>query len=292
MSRLIDPFEQFFDLSGKVLAGGKLYFYETGSSSAAKSTFSDPGFTVENTNPVILEGDGRCPDVFGPGSYRVELKDKDDVLILTRDPVGGVGSTGFGADWLADQSYSKGDVVRDDGEYWFSLTDNNINHKPSTDDGTNWEKAVVSQASVQQALEQVVNNFPALSVSETKSNTGQIPIGALGISDIELDNRSAWDGRFYNIPEDGNYRVTGSIFIGTADGPNFPGMIVQASGSNSAVSNMSLAPGVGSNNQSFGFGQFIARLEAGDTVQIKRQSSVPSESNVSNFRLSLCINRV
>lgn len=138
MSRLINAFEQFFDTAGNPLTGGKLYFYESGSSSALKDTYSDAAETVENTNPVILDADGRCPDVFGNGSYRVILKDSSEVQILTRDPVGGSTGITFGADWNSSTVYGQSDVVRDGGKYWISRAGNNSNNRPSTDDGANW----------------------------------------------------------------------------------------------------------------------------------------------------------
>jgi len=138
MARLIDPFEQFFDASGDPLVSGKLYFYESGSSSALKDTFADSSETIANSNPVIIGGDGRAPNVFGTGSYRVILTDADSVQILQRDPVGGNTGTTFGADWNSTQIYDQNDIVRDDGSYWYSLVSNNQNNQPSIDGGANW----------------------------------------------------------------------------------------------------------------------------------------------------------
>lgn len=138
MSRLIDPFEQFFDGAGDPLIGGKLFFYESGSSTALKETYSDSGLGTPNASPVLLNGDGRCPNVFGQGSYRVILVDANDQQILLRDPVGGSDANTYGADWRFDQTYSVSDVVRDENIYWVSLTNNNLNNKPSSDGGSNW----------------------------------------------------------------------------------------------------------------------------------------------------------
>lgn len=138
MARLINPFEQFFDGGGDPLFQGKLYFYESGSSSAAKGTFADSAEAIPNSNPVILTADGRAPNIFGSGAYRVILTDKDGVQIIQRDPVGGDIGITFGADWIATQVYGSNDVVRDDGEYWVSLIPANQNIRPSTDGGSNW----------------------------------------------------------------------------------------------------------------------------------------------------------
>lgn len=138
MARLIDPFGQFFDSAGDPLGGGKLYFYESGSSSALKDIFSDASETIDAANPVILNADGRCPNVFGSGSYRVILTDSVGSQIIQRDPVGGDEGLTFGADWNAEQIYGQTDVARDGGVYWISKTNNNQNNKPSTDGGVNW----------------------------------------------------------------------------------------------------------------------------------------------------------
>ncbi len=138
MARLIDAFEQFFDSAGNPLIQGKIFFFESGSSTAAKDTFSNSDETNVNSNPVILNGDGRVPNTFGTGSYRAVVTDRDEVQILVRDPVGGGTGTTFGADWNNESFYSIGDVVRDDGRYWTSLTGNNQGNQPSTDDGSNW----------------------------------------------------------------------------------------------------------------------------------------------------------
>lgn len=86
MGRLSTIGKQFFDDNGVPLAAGKLYFYETGTTTPA-TTYSDSAESVANTNPVILSSAGRMPDVFYTGSLKIVLKDSDDVTIETRDPV-------------------------------------------------------------------------------------------------------------------------------------------------------------------------------------------------------------
>jgi hypothetical protein len=78
---------QYLDDSGKPLAGGKLHFYETGTTTEA-TTYSDEALTTANANPVILDASGRQPSVFYDGDLKVVLRDANDVLIETRDPVG------------------------------------------------------------------------------------------------------------------------------------------------------------------------------------------------------------
>ena len=86
MARLGDIGKQFFTDDGKPLAGGKLFFYDTGTTDLA-TTYSDSDQTVANANPVVLDAAGRMPDVFYTGSLKIVLTDADDVIIEERDPV-------------------------------------------------------------------------------------------------------------------------------------------------------------------------------------------------------------
>lgn len=105
MSRMQSLDLQFFDEEGVPLAGGKLTFYEPGTTTLA-STYSDSALSVANSNPVILGADGRQPDVFFDGQRKVELRDANDVLIETWDPVGFL-SGDLPAGGLTDQALVK-----------------------------------------------------------------------------------------------------------------------------------------------------------------------------------------
>jgi hypothetical protein len=50
--------EQFFDNSGRILSGGKLFYYAAGTTTPS-NTYSNQGGTVANTNPVLLDAAGR-----------------------------------------------------------------------------------------------------------------------------------------------------------------------------------------------------------------------------------------
>lgn len=137
MARILDAFAQFLDNNGNPLTGGKLYFYEPGSS-VPKTVYSDVDETVALTNPTILDANGRIAGVFGPGSYRVVVKDANDVQIIPRDSVSGVHGIPFGSDWTADASYSLKAVVKHNNLYWQSAIGDNTGNNPTSDDGTNW----------------------------------------------------------------------------------------------------------------------------------------------------------
>jgi hypothetical protein len=86
--RFNNPFPQFFDSSPNVYSGGKLYFYASGTSTPL-STYTTKALAVANTNPVVLNSAGRpSTDIFLQDlEYKVVLKDVNDVVIWTADPV-------------------------------------------------------------------------------------------------------------------------------------------------------------------------------------------------------------
>lgn len=78
---------QFFDNSGNVLTGGKLYTYLAGTTTFADTYTSSTG-TFLNTNPIILDSAGRVPEEiwFAENQlYKFVLTDADDVLLGTWD---------------------------------------------------------------------------------------------------------------------------------------------------------------------------------------------------------------
>ena len=128
---------QYFDSNGNPLSGGKIYFYSSGTTTA-KDTFTTAGYTVANTNPVILSAGGRQPNIFFNGSAKAILADSNGVQIESRDPVGDTATTAFAA-WSSTEIYSSADIVTaSDGSYYSSLQNNNINNNPVTPSPTYW----------------------------------------------------------------------------------------------------------------------------------------------------------
>lgn len=85
-----------FTLDGKPLSGGKLYFYQSGTSTP-KQTFATADKSVINPNPVVLDASGFAPVYLDVGAYRVIVFDSTGVQI--EQPMDGVtanGSGGFG----------------------------------------------------------------------------------------------------------------------------------------------------------------------------------------------------
>ena len=71
--------QQFVDLNGRPLVGGKVYFYSVGTSTP-KNTYQDIGETILNTNPVILDARGQAA-IYGTGNYRQVVRDLFNVQI-------------------------------------------------------------------------------------------------------------------------------------------------------------------------------------------------------------------
>ena len=207
MARLIDAFEQFFDGAGDPLVNGQIDFFESGSNTTRKKTFADSGETIENPNPVILGGDGRCPNVFGSGTYRAVLRTSAGGQVLSRDPVGGVTAIPFGADWSSEVIYSETDVVRDDGRYWESLTNNNLNNRPSIDDGSNWGSAVISY-----------NDIRDLQIAVDYDDLRGKPSASYNVGDVITVTKDGITGDF--VVKDGAVTDNGGTLIVFTDNSN------------------------------------------------------------------------
>jgi len=139
MARYTNPRPQYLDGSGDPVASGTLTFYDPGTTTP-KTTYSDVNLTTANTNPLVLDADGRTPNTFFDGSARVILKDSAGTTIWDIDPVGGANITGPLSEWSPDVTYSIDDiVVTSTGVLYRSLIDANVDNNP-TSIATAWEK--------------------------------------------------------------------------------------------------------------------------------------------------------
>lgn len=91
---IIGPKFYAWDRNGKPLAFGKVYTYQA-RTNTPRSTFQSEDAAVENTNPVVLNGEGYA-NIYLDGSYKIVVKDKDDNEIWTADPVSASG----GEEWV------------------------------------------------------------------------------------------------------------------------------------------------------------------------------------------------
>ena len=135
MARFGDLDTQYFDDAGDPLINGKLFFFESGTTTP-KPTFADVNYTIPNAHPVVLTAAGRQPNVFFQGTAKAILATSSGTQILVRDPVGETSAT-FGNPWIASKDYSANDVVQgSDGNYYVSLINGNVNNNPVSTTGS------------------------------------------------------------------------------------------------------------------------------------------------------------
>ena len=79
--------QQFFDNNGLPLAGGLIYQYQAGSSTPL-ATYTTNNGTTPNSNPIILDSSGRCPNEIWMQtgySYKFILQTSAGVTLQTLD---------------------------------------------------------------------------------------------------------------------------------------------------------------------------------------------------------------
>jgi len=121
---------QQFDAGGNPLTGGKLYIFQT-ATTTPQNAYSDSGLSNALSNPLTLDSSGRVPQFFlADGTIKVRLTDAAGVIqaewdnLLVIGPSGG-GGGGATVDpttifqtgdviWL-DQSGPRNGFVRDNG---------------------------------------------------------------------------------------------------------------------------------------------------------------------------------
>ena len=86
---------QFFDNSGNVLTGGKIYTYAAGTTTNQTTYTSATGVTA-HSNPIILDASGRVPSgeiwLTDGLSYKFLIKTSTEVLIGSYDNIIGINS--------------------------------------------------------------------------------------------------------------------------------------------------------------------------------------------------------
>ena len=82
--------------TGAPLAFGKVFTYQAGTNTP-KATFQSEDGVTANANPTILNGAGYA-NIYLDGSYKVVVKDADDVEVWTSDPV--TDPSGLQKEWI------------------------------------------------------------------------------------------------------------------------------------------------------------------------------------------------
>jgi len=84
--------QQFFDNNGVPLAGGLIYTYQAGSSTAL-ATYTDNGGTIANANPIVLDSAGRVPYeiwLLSGYSYKFVIQSASATTLVTLDNLYGI----------------------------------------------------------------------------------------------------------------------------------------------------------------------------------------------------------
>lgn len=193
-TQLSNPFIQHF-IGNQVNAGGQIFFFEVGSTTTPKDTFSDFAGTIPNTNPVILDQEGREPPIFIEGSYRVVIKtrptvtDSTGIQVSERDNVGFISSDSF-ADWDAATGYEDGGssiVTGSDGNYYVSIQTPNVGNDPVTSPAFWTQISFIRDFNVNESysIPQIVRTSAGFMYrSKTNNNLGNDP---------DADDGTNWD---------------------------------------------------------------------------------------------------
>lgn len=111
---------QFFDDNGVPLAGGLLYTYAAGTTTAAATYTSVTGLSA-NPNPIVLDAGGRVPNevwLTVNSSYKFILEDSNNVLIGSWDNIPGITD----ADALATKLANTSNIAQGDALIGFKQT--------------------------------------------------------------------------------------------------------------------------------------------------------------------------
>jgi parallel beta-helix repeat protein len=98
LSALAGAGQQFFDNSGNLLTGGKLYSYEAGTTTP-QATYTSVSGATAHTNPIVLDSAGRVATgeiwVTAGQNYKFVLKTSTEVTLATWDNITGINGTGI-----------------------------------------------------------------------------------------------------------------------------------------------------------------------------------------------------
>lgn len=204
MKRFINPVPQFLKTNGDLCSSGKLYFYESGSDTTLKNVYNDAEGSAALTNPVNLTGEGRVPNLFGDGEYRVKLYDSADVLQWSRDIDFSAPNTQFDL-WSSQKTYIINEIARgSDGFYYRSQTNGNKGNDPTNPSSSgDWSKiAIIEYFNADKvggyANDEIVILNGRLYASNTAGNTTTPP-------------DASWDDLSFNNTVTGDLTVTEDI---------------------------------------------------------------------------------
>lgn len=179
MARFGTVAQQYFNSSGEPLGGGKLYFYNPGTTDT-KTVYSDPEESTAIAQPVVLDASGYQPDVFFSGQAKAVLTDANDVQVDVTDPVGDAPPAQFPV-WVSSASYSSGAIVQgSDDLFYQSIGDSNQDNDPVSTPSLWIQLDMFRSYSASSVYNSgmVVYYSGALYYCETDGTTGVTPSGA------------------------------------------------------------------------------------------------------------------
>jgi len=158
---------RFYDNDGSLLAGGKVYIYEAGTTTP-KNSFTDYTGTVPNANPVILNSKGEA-SIWTDGQFKINVTNSADVQV-TGYPVDYAG-TSFNNLALTGTTTAEGMVVGNQGVEGTGINISGVTYnstfKVSDINGTNYAQTILHRHST--TLEPLI--VGARSNSNTTSHT-------------------------------------------------------------------------------------------------------------------------
>jgi hypothetical protein len=188
---------QFFDNSGQVLTGGKLYTYLAGTTTPAATYTSSSGVTA-HPNPIILNAAGRVPDsgeiwLTDGISYKFVLKDQNDVLIATYDNLSGINSN------FVNFTGEEETQTATQGQTVFTLT--TLNYSPDVNNllvFVNGSKQI-SGTNYQETSATVITFVDGLNVGDVVDFTTATPINTETASSIAFTGFKGQNGNVQNL---------------------------------------------------------------------------------------------
>lgn len=88
---------QQFDSLGNPLGGGKLYFYQAGTTATPQNAYQDSALTIAHPNPITLDAAGRVPAFYlADGFIKIRLTDKNGVQQIAADNILVIGPSSGG----------------------------------------------------------------------------------------------------------------------------------------------------------------------------------------------------
>lgn len=173
MATLFKPLDVQVDGNGLSMAGAKIYFYTTGTSTP-RDTYSqsdlDPSHV--NPNPVLADSNGLWPAIYlDTTDYKAILKTADDVTVKTLDPLlVNPASVSLSADLDSQFGSTTGSLLQRGASVWQAVT---VKAVLDGKFGTTQNKYIRRGASDWEAAAPIIDKQTnALSGDVTLNNTG------------------------------------------------------------------------------------------------------------------------